>query len=164
MPYGPDLRDVSFGEFCTQPCYLERQQGVKYLSRAASPVDHWNNMNFHWSSRMAGGEVIHLRHDDLIRDPEGAIEYTAERAGVVMNDKFVNTEFRIPPQVEHPIPGNTIFDETHYVDRAYMKEFDQDLLHEVNRRLDPSVMSLLGYEATKCDKCLAMGSQLIASA
>ena len=47
---GPDLRGVPFTDFVRNRIYFEKQRDVPYLFRASNPVQHWNDMCFHWTS------------------------------------------------------------------------------------------------------------------
>jgi hypothetical protein len=136
---GPDLKGVPFSRFIRERAVFERQQGIPYLFRAANPVQHWNDMNFHWLSiRLNAKKSLAVPYEALLIDPRGVLGAIAADFGLIQKP-------------DHTEPGSVSQTDTNwdrrefYLKEKFLEAFKQDDLDFVNAQLDHEVMETLGY-------------------
>lgn len=145
QPVGPDLSNITFDEFVRNPAIFEQKAGTPFLLRASNPVQHWNDMNFHWTSiKINSKQLVVVPFEGLLGSPQGTTEHIARYLGVKQK-AFSNTNKVILPSDETPIESEEIFNRKHYANKLYMKEFAPELLKFVNKELDQELMTNLGY-------------------
>lgn len=144
---GPDLSKITFEQFVKTRAVFEMQQGVPYLYRADNPVQHWNNMNFHWLSiRMNKKKTLTVPYESLLLDCEGVVEAIAKDFGLKRAACFVNPKKTfLPGQEEVKLSDEDWNSRDYYLKEEFLNHYTPDLLKFVNRELDPEVMDLLGY-------------------
>lgn len=145
---GPDLSLTSFEEFVRSPAVFEESAGTPYLLRSSNPVQHWNNMNFHWMSiRMNQKINLVIPYEIFLENPHNVTEAIANEFKIGLQLKFKNCENVCEPGEEAPKVGENVWkDKGYYVDQKYMSHFSQSLLQFVNEQLDPKIMQSLGYQ------------------
>lgn len=148
---GPDLTNVSFGEFVRSKAVFEQQQGIPYLMLASNPVQHWNSMNYHWLSiRMNQKKSLVIPYEALLVNVGQALEVIAADLGVKVKAKPVVPNSIMQVGEEQPKQTDEAFYKSdYYLKQHYLEEYDDDLLRFVNSQLDPEVMSTLGYSYVK---------------
>jgi len=145
---GPDLSGVSFDDFVRNRVYFERQRDVPFLFRCSNPVDHWNNMNFHWASiRMNQKKLCVIPYESLLTDPDKSIQETGSALGLKMKSKFKNFDSTFTPAGENMKPSDQKFTRKEfYLKGDYVDYFTPDLVEFVNKNLDMELMINFGYE------------------
>jgi len=149
---GPDLAGVSFDEFVRNRYYIERQKDIPYLYRCENPVQHWNNMNFHWTSiRMNQKRLFVISYESLLANPEDCIKSLGESMGLKQKPSFVDSDRTFTPAGETLRPSDEQFDRDYYVHSEYARYYTPDLLEFVNDQLDMDLMVQFGYSFITAD-------------
>lgn len=148
---GPSLDGVSFDHFVRNRCYFERQRDVPFLFRASNPVQHWNNMNFHWMSiRMNAKRLFVIAYEKLVEDNEKILNAMQEHLNLERsNADLVGCDKTFKPAGEKAKPTDEKWDKSYYANAEYMKMYSQDLLDFVNEELDMDIMVKLAYNYAK---------------
>lgn len=143
---GMDLSGVEFDQFVRNRAIFEEQQGAPVLYRAVNPVQHWNNMHFHWLSiRMQRKRTLIVPYELSMTRPSMVVEMVAEELGLPIGT-FTPIEGVVEPSQEKAVTSEIRFDPKYYHDKKYMEYFTKDLLDFVNKELDKEVMSILDYQ------------------
>lgn len=145
---GPDLSKTGFDLFLLQRAIFEEAAGTPYLLRASNPVQHWNNMNYHWLSiRMNTKQALAIPYEALLFDARGVIEQVGAAFGLKQKDEFRDCEQICEPGNESPKIAKERWEgREHYVEERYLDEYSTDSLRFVTDQLDEEVMALLGYK------------------
>jgi len=145
---GPDLTGISFDEFVRNRCYLERQRDIPYLFRAENPVQHWNDMNFHWSSvRMNQKKLVMIAYEILLERPKDVITDLSKGLGIKMKEHFVGSNETFTPSGEKLQPSGEKFkSKDYYLQAGWKKYYTPDLVQFVNEELDTDLMVSFGYD------------------
>lgn len=145
---GPDLSGVSFDDFVRNRVYFERQRDVPFLFRCSNPVQHWNNMNFHWTSiRMNEKKLCVIPYETLLINPEKSIKDTGVALGLEMKPKFSDFDMTFMPSGENIKPtGEKFTGKDFYLKGDYINHYTPDLVKFVNNNLDMDLMINFGYE------------------
>lgn len=145
---GPDLSNTSFDEFVRNKAVFEEAAGTPFLLRAANPVQHWNDMNFHWLSIHMNEKLSFvIPYESFLSNPKEVIVNICGALGLSLKEeKFVDCDKKCEPAGETTkLSKDQWEDKQYYVDERYMKQYTQDLLDFVNDELDISVMQTIGY-------------------
>lgn len=147
-PTGPDLSSVSFNDFVRRPAIFEEAAGTPFLLRASNPVQHWNNMNFHWLSiRMNQKLSLVVPYEAFLFNTCETIKSVGSEFNLKTNETLINCDNVCEPGEETPKIGSEVWqDREYYVSQQYMNEFNQSLLDFVNKELDYNVLHTLGYQ------------------
>ncbi len=145
---GPDLTGVPFDEFVRNRVYFEYQKSIPYLIRASNPVQHWNNMYFHWSSiRLGDKRICMIAYEAFLADPAYNIEILGKvlklnpKAETLVSDKVLE------PAGEKPKEGSEFWkDKEYYLSQDYLKMYTPKLIEFVNDQLDIELMLQFGYD------------------
>jgi hypothetical protein len=144
---GPDLNGVSFDEFVRNRCYLEKQRDVPFLFRAENPVQHWNDMNFHWTSiRMNQKQVVMISYEILLEKPEDVMRDLGAKLGLKQKSQFVNSNETFTPAGENLKPSGKEFNADYYKKAEWKQKYTPELLQFVNEELDTDLMVHFGYD------------------
>lgn len=153
LKIGPDLDGVSFDDFVRNRCYLERQRDVPYLIRSSNPVQHWNNMNFHWMSiRMNSKQLFVISYEKILEDSEECVRAMSESLGLKRKTQFTSCDFTFVPSGETLAPTDERFNRDYYQQQNYMSYYSPELLEFVNEQLDLDLMVKFGYEFASPDR------------
>ena len=145
---GPNLEGVTFDEFVRNRCIFERQRDIPFLYRSTNPVQHWNNMNFHWMSiRMNLKNVFVMTYESLTERTHLTLSnietaFKLER----VNEEFSDCDKTFQPTGEITKPTDQRWNKDYYKKAEYLDMFSQDLLDFVNDQLDLDVMCKLEYD------------------
>ena len=143
---GPDLNGIPFEDFVKNKIYLEKQKDIPYLVRATNPVQHWNNMNFHWLSiRINSKKLFVLAYEAVLENSKEVIKQIGNQFEVKQKKEFVESNTTFIPSGETLKPSNEKFNKEYYQKNDFMKEYSPELLEFVNSQLDLDVMLRLGY-------------------
>ena len=143
---GPDLRGVSFEDFLKNKLYLEKQRDIPYLFRSSNPIQHWNNMNFHWMTvRLNQKKLLHVSYEELIEEPEATVKSVAENYDLKIKNEIKNEEKIFTPSGETPKTGEEKFNKDFYSQNQFMNMYTPELIEYVNEQLDLDVVLRLGY-------------------
>lgn len=144
---GPNLEGVSFDEFVRNRCYFERQRDIPFLMRAENPVQHWNNMNFHWSSiHMNQKKILMLKYETLLQDPQQIIKMLSEKLELKLKDSFQNCDETFTPSGENLKPSGQKFQADYYLNAEWKQHYTPELLQFVNEELDMDLMVHFEYD------------------
>lgn len=142
---GPDLRGVPFGEFIHNRVYVEAQKGVPYLIRASNPVQHWNNMNFHWLSVQTKSLFV-AKYEQLLSEPQACVQRIASAFHGKLRATFVACDKTTIPADEDPKLSEDVWGKAkYYKEEQYLSYFTPELFKFVNEELDLDVMVSLNY-------------------
>lgn len=146
---GPDLRGVPFEDFLKNKLVSEKQKGIPYLLRAANPIQHWNNMYYHWSSvKMAKKQTVIVTYESLLQHLDSTMKqiqklFTLER---VDPNKWFTSENCFEPSGEQPNLSEKTFDSNFYTNNEWLSYYTPELIEYVNDQLDLELMIHFGYE------------------
>jgi hypothetical protein len=145
---GPDLAGISFEDFVTQRAIFERQKDIPYLIRASNPVQHWNNMNYHWSSiRMTQKQLCFVTYEALLEDPKVTIHQISSVLNLKEKSEFVGCSQTFKPSGEQLTIEEDEFDKKdYYLKEEYLNRYTPELLEFVNSQLDIELMVSFGYK------------------
>lgn len=150
---GMDLEGVTFSEFVRNRAIFERQKGVPYLFRAANPVQHWNDMNFHWLSiKLKEKKLSVVTYEAALMAPEWTLNTIAHTLGLTVVEsskaEFVTKceKICLPGGEETKLSEQDWTGREFYENQEYLKEFDGPLLDFVNSQLDLDLMTHFGYQ------------------
>ena len=144
---GPKIRGVPFKDFVRNRLYCEKQGSVPYILRASNPVQHWNNMNYHWMSiRMQSKSLFVLRYESLISNTKSCLEAISEQFKIKMKNEFRDSKNCFNPSNESPKLADVEWNRQKYQKEKYLEMYDQDTFDFVNEQLDLDLMIKLNYE------------------
>tara|TARA_Y100000034_G_C6701135_1_gene309216 strand:- start:183 stop:692 length:510 start_codon:yes stop_codon:yes gene_type:complete len=146
---GPDLSGVSFEQFVKNRVIVERQRDVPFLFRASNPVQHWNNMNFHWTTiRLNAKKLCFVTYESLLRNTEKTLAEIGEALGIKLKAKEIESpEVTFIPAGENIKPSEEKFvKRDYYTSAGYLDQFTPDLVEFVNEELDLDMMINFGYD------------------
>jgi hypothetical protein len=151
QPVGPDLSNVSFDTFVRGRVIFEKKAGSPFLYLAANPVQHWNNMYFHWSSiRINQKKLAIIPYEILLNNSEKVIAAIANHFRITKKpEPFIDARQVVVPSNEEALISNREFSKEYYSKKQYMAYFSPELISFVNDQLDDEVMMTLGYEKEK---------------
>ena len=145
---GMDLRGVSFDNFVRNRAIFEMQRDIPYLFRASNPVQHWNNMYFHWMTiRMNAKKVCYVKYEELLNDPENTALRVGNELGLTRKaEPFMDSSNTFTPAGEAMKPSETKFEaKDYYLRSEYLKFYTPELLDFVNQELDLEVLDHYNY-------------------
>jgi len=143
---GPDLTGVTFEEFVQNRVFFERQRDIPFLYRANNPVDHWNNMNFHWTSiRLNQKKLCLIGYEALLNNPEQATKEIGINLGLKQKDVFVDSNNTFTPSGENIKQSEEEFKKDYYLKAGFLEHYTPELLDFVNQELDIDLMVQFGY-------------------
>jgi hypothetical protein len=144
---GMDLRGVSFDTFVRNRAIFEMQRDVPFLFRASNPVQHWNNMYFHWMSiRLNGKKICFVKYESLLADPEATIMQIGETFQLQRkSSEFVNSESTFTPAGETIKLSEGKFSRDYYQQEEFLKLYTPELIDFVNSQLDLEVLDHYNY-------------------
>jgi hypothetical protein len=146
---GPDLRGVSFHDFVRNRCYFERQNGVPYLFRASNPVQHWNNMNFHWTTILMNEKKLFvLNYESLLARKEKCLEMIGTTFGLTRkSQEIIDCDTILEPADEKTKPTNRPWTSKEYfLNQGYLDFYTPETLEFVNEQLDLDLMVGFNYD------------------
>lgn len=151
---GPDLSHVSFDLFIRDKAVFEMQQGIPFLYRASNPVQHWNNMNFHWLSiRLNEKKCLTVPYEALLVETHGVLNAIGRDFGLKRRPRTVSPVNKLKASGDRPEMSDAEWtDKDYYLKEEFLKEYTPDMLKFVNDQLDPEVMNTLGYAFIKEDR------------
>lgn len=144
---GPDMRGVSFDHFVRNKAIFEKQRDIPFLIRAENPVQHWNDMNFHWSSiRMNGKKLCFVTYEAVLQDSNAILEAISTNLEIKRKDKVTNSDKRFVPAGENMQTSDEVFGQKdYYLKGGFLKEYTPELLEFVNDQIDLDLMVHFGY-------------------
>lgn len=145
---GQDLDGVSFSDFLHNRVYFENQQSIPYLLRAANPIQHWNNMYFHWSSiRLNVKNVCMMAYEAFLIDPENSLEIMRKVLGLKRKSKDIvlPTNILKPTGENIELSKKTWNDKEYYLQKEYLAYYTPELIEFVNSQLDIELMIQFAY-------------------
>jgi len=152
---GPDLRGVSFESFVKNRVLFERQRDIPYLFRCENPVQHWNDMNFHWLSiRLNSKKLCMITYETLLQDVSAGIKNIGEILGLKRkSEEVVSSEKRFVPAGEEMRTSDEEFSQKdYYLKGGFLKHYTPELLDFVNGELDLDLMIHFGYNILTPDQ------------
>lgn len=145
----PHLGDATFADFVEKTAVFHEPDGAPYKLRARTPVEHWNNMNFHWLSiRLNEKRSVAVPYESLVLDGGGVLRAVAAYFGLeASGPDFADCQQVCTPGEESPgTSGEPWLQRDYYVREHYLSWFPPPLLRTVNDQLDKEVLTLLGYK------------------
>lgn len=144
---GPDLEGITFDEFVRNRVFFERQKDIPFLYRAKNPVDHWNNMNFHWTSlRMNQKKLCMLGYEALLDNAESTTKKIGINLGLKQKDVFVDSNNTFTPSGENiKLSDEKFSKKDYYLGSKFLEHYTPELLDFVNQELDIDLMVQFGY-------------------
>jgi hypothetical protein len=145
---GPDLTGVPFEDFVQNRIYVEAQKDIPYLFRASNPVQHWNNMNFHWTTiRLNSKSLFVVTYESLLSNQEQCLQQISKSFGLTRKPKLESCDNVVLPSDEEIHIGDKKWDkERFYKNEQFMDMYSPETLKFVNDQLDLDLMIGLGYE------------------
>ena len=137
---------LSFENFTKRPLVFGEQSGSPYFLRASNPIDHWNNMNFHWMSvQMNEKKFCVIPFESFIKNSKSTLENISKYFNIDIKKDIIDTSFKVQPSNESPQITNDNFNSSFYTERKYMSFYTPEVLNFVNKHLDPFVLNQIGY-------------------
>lgn len=151
---GPDLNGVSFEDFVKNRVYFEAQRDIPFLFRASNPVQHWNDMNFHWTTiRMNQKILTIISYENLLANPKDTVQMIGERFGLHRKSQFVGCDKKLEPAGENLRPGEESWvDKGYYQNQEFLQQYTPELIEFVNDELDLDLMVHFGYDFVSPDE------------
>jgi hypothetical protein len=139
-----------FETFLKTPIIVGEPNGTPYFLRAENPVQHWNNMNFHWISiRMNLKKVCTVPFESIILSPEEMIPAIGKYFNLQVKDNLVISKKQMKPANEIPEVSEKDFDKDFYLQKKYLENFNSSSIDFTNQQLDENIMQKLSYELEK---------------
>ena len=108
----------------------------------ASPVHRWNTMLNHWLGELPPDYTFIVRHEDQLADQIQTLARLQEALGLTRKSStWTIFNDRVDVDMKRHGPMNTHT----YLDRQYLRMFDQPLLEFVNDALDWGMMERFRY-------------------
>jgi hypothetical protein len=140
---------LAFNQFVRDKIIVEKQAGTPFLYRSENPVQHWNNMNFHWTSiKINEKKSLVVPYELLVVMPEQVIEGIGLELGLKKkhSNNFICPSNTMAPSEEEPKVSDEGWKKReYYANNAFMSEYTADILQFVNSQLDWELMGVLGY-------------------
>jgi hypothetical protein len=148
-----DLGGQTFDAFVRGRAVFERASGTPFLLRAANPVQHWNDMNYHWLSiRMNEKKVLAVPYEALLLETDAVLNAIGTDLGLERSDQLVLPRKKLLPGNEEVIFSDEDWqDRDYYLKEKFLKAFTPELIAFVNSNLDKEVVGTLGYSLVKED-------------
>ena len=143
-----DLNGVSFDNFVRNKAIFELQRDIPYLFRASNPIQHWNNMYFHWMTvRMNAKNVCFIKYEELLSNPESTVDKIGQTFGLQRKSgTFVDSKNDFAPAGELLRQEDSEFKaREYYLQDEYFKSYTPELLDFVNKELDLEVLDHYNY-------------------
>ena len=121
---------------------------IDYYIRSANPVQHWNNMNYHWSTiQLQSHKLITSRYEDILADAELEVEGMSEILEIQRKSKKFIDEERVFGKGDDAITliEKKKFNKKYYLEKKYLEKYDKKDIEFVEQQLSPVVMKRLGY-------------------
>lgn len=135
-----------FDHFVRSPIVLGEPNGSPYFLRAQNPIQHWNNMNFHWMSiRLNEKKVCTIPFENICMSPSEMTLALGNYFSLQIKENLVNTDKEMRPANESPEIGDSNFNKDFYFQKLFLKQFSSSLISFVNEQLDVDLMKNLGY-------------------
>ena len=144
---GMDLRGVSFDNFVRNRAIFELQRDIPYLFRASNPIQHWNNMYFHWMTiRLNAKKVCFVKYEELLKNHAETIAKVGEIFQLSRKSEFVDSDSTFTPSGETIKPAEEKFtSRDYYLQDEYFKFYTPALIEFVNEQLDLEVLDHYNY-------------------
>lgn len=145
---GMDLRGVSFDQFVRNRVIFEMQRDIPYLFRSKNPIQHWNDMYFHWMSiRLNTHKIYFVTYETLLTNSVELLENIGKTFGLTPQTKtFQNFDSTFTPAGESLRPNEERFTRRDfYLKHEYLKHYTPELLDFVNQELDLEVLGQYDY-------------------
>ena len=138
-----------FSKFIRSEIVLGESNGSPYFLRACNPIQHWNNMNFHWMTlRTNTKKLCLLPHEDLIKDTEGMMKSLGKCFDIKQKEIFTNSKNIVEPSNDGSINlSDKEFNSQNYAEDLYIGDFSHSDTEFVNSQIDFEIMKRLGYKA-----------------
>lgn len=146
---GPDLTGVPFEEFVRNKVYFEKTQNIPFLIRASNPIQHWNNMYFHWSSIHLVGKKLHLmQYEKIITYPNESLQEISQSFDIKPKGELATIcDKTLEPSGETvSISQENWSSKDYYLNQEFINFYTPELLEFVNEELDMDVMLQFGYD------------------
>jgi hypothetical protein len=145
---GPDLRGVTFEEFLHKKIAFEKSSGAPYLLRAKNPVEHWNNMHYHWLSIVVNvKQSLIIPYEILLASPNEILDAIAQNLRLQRKSELHTCTKVLEPGEESAKIGEKDWENRdYYVAEKYLNDFTPDMLNWVNSELDEEVLACIGYK------------------
>lgn len=157
---GPDIRGVKFENFIKNRVIFEKQKDIPYVYRSANPIQHWNNMNFHWSSiRLNEKKLCIVKYETLLCNLETTVYDIKNALSLELkNESIITSDKKFIPSGEQIKTNNESFDKEYYLNDSFLSYYTPELIEFVNKELDLDVMvhykyNLVSPEELKEVKC-----------
>lgn len=144
---GPDLKGVPFDDFVRNRICLEPQKDIPYLLRASNPIQHWNNMNFHWTTiRLNEKSLFVVTYESLLNNTEMCLNKISSSFSIKRKLNIDNCKNTVLPSDEHIIVGDEWTKKKFYDEEKYLNLYNSETIQFVNDQLDLDLMIGFGYE------------------
>lgn len=144
---GPDLRGVSFEHFVRNKVIFEKQRDIPFLIRSVNPVQHWNNMNFHWLSiRLNSKKLCFVTYEMILSELDNTLTGIETSLGLKKKKETKTTTKTLLPSGEEMKTSDENFEQReYYLKGGFMKYYTPELLEFVNGEIDLDLMVHFGY-------------------
>lgn len=145
---GPDLTGVPFDDFVRNRICLEPQKDIPYLLRASNPIQHWNNMNFHWTTiHLNEKSLFVITYEALLNNTEKCLDQISKSFSINRKTNVDNCDNVVLPSGEDIHTGDKKWaKKKFYDDEKYFDLYDSQTIKFVNEQLDLDLMIGFGYE------------------
>lgn len=141
---GPDLTGVPFEDFIMNKVHFEAQKDVPYLYRSCNPIQHWNSMNFHWTSiRLKTKSLVVVKYESLISNKEKCLDLIANSFGIKRKQQLKDCEKLFVPSGQS-VEEN--WDGSYYLESKFLESYTPETFSFVNEQLDLDLMIGFDYE------------------
>lgn len=133
-----NVKKLSFHEFLVTPWPALRRE--LEFEAFPSPVELWNKKVASYFQLPGNANVIHLRYEDILKDPESTVKHVAFSADVCQRKEFRNILLSTKRDSEK-------FENyrKYYLNESWKHKLDARAIMMINERLDPGVVEKAGY-------------------
>jgi hypothetical protein len=139
-PHHARRRSARFDAFLAQPWETVGRENAPV--RFASPIDLWNRKNAAYLALGSRATAVHVRYEDLLRDPRACIEALGTRLCAPPRRPFAN----VLDATKRADRGRRFEDyRAYYLEERWREALDDASLRRINAELDTDLMDRLGY-------------------
>lgn len=138
---------LSFSNFVKRPLIFGEPSGSPYLLRACNPVQHWNDMNFHWMSvQMNSKKLCILPYENVLKNVKASLNNISSYFDIPLKESMLEPKNKMLAGNEKTDVVQEEFDSSFYTNQKYIVFFDNDIFNFVNQQLEPMIMQQIGYK------------------
>lgn len=137
---------MPFVHFLKRPLVVGEKSGSPYLLRSSNPVEHWNNMNYHWMSIQINYKKLFIvSYENVLQNTDLALKNISNYFELSLQENKDNPKNRMEASNEKQHISEDAFDVSYYTNRKYLDYFNNETFSFVNQHIEPMIMQQLGY-------------------